>query len=348
MRLRQLNLTRYGRFTGFPIDFGERTPGGRDLHIIYGPNEAGKSTTFNGYLDLIFGIGNQSRYNFLHDYNALRIDSVLEINGQEMPLARIKRREASLLGPGDQPADPAILAAALHGLSRETYRTMFSLDDDTLEQGGEEILASKGELGRLLFAASAGIGDLSEGLETLRERAAKFFMPGARGNELKTLRRELDDLEAERRELDTQASKFDILTKAHRAAETAYMEARSERDRLRTEDGRLKAMKAAFAMQKELSEIEAELAPLAHLPGLPAGWIAEAGELQKQLTTAQAQLDIAETDIESRDGELAELVPDPAIIDVQADLTELKTLAARDQTAREDLPRRRGRSSRAV
>ena len=40
MRLRRLDLTRYGKFTDFAIDFGERADGGPDLHIIYGLNEA--------------------------------------------------------------------------------------------------------------------------------------------------------------------------------------------------------------------------------------------------------------------------------------------------------------------
>ena len=44
---------------------------------------------------------------------------------------------------------------------------MFSLDDDTLEDGGESILASKGDLGQLLFSASAGLSDLGRNLEEI-------------------------------------------------------------------------------------------------------------------------------------------------------------------------------------
>lgn len=38
MRLRRLDLTRYGKFTDCSIDFGERCEGQPDLHVIYGPN----------------------------------------------------------------------------------------------------------------------------------------------------------------------------------------------------------------------------------------------------------------------------------------------------------------------
>ncbi|RTL91453.1 hypothetical protein EJV44_19525 [Ancylobacter aquaticus] len=73
MRLRRLDLTRYGRFTDQSLGFGPRPEGLPDLHIVYGPNEAGKSTAFAAFLDLLFGIGTQSPFNFLHPYSTMRI-----------------------------------------------------------------------------------------------------------------------------------------------------------------------------------------------------------------------------------------------------------------------------------
>jgi uncharacterized protein YhaN len=65
MRLRRLDLARYGKFTDQTIDFGERLADQPDLHLVYGPNEAGKSTAFAGFLDLLFGIETYSKYGFL-------------------------------------------------------------------------------------------------------------------------------------------------------------------------------------------------------------------------------------------------------------------------------------------
>ena len=44
MRLRRLDLTRYGKFTDRSIDFGERTEGQPDLHIIWRPHPLLAST----------------------------------------------------------------------------------------------------------------------------------------------------------------------------------------------------------------------------------------------------------------------------------------------------------------
>ena len=97
MRLRRLDLTRYGKFTDRSIDFGERVEGQPDLHVIYGPNEAGKSTAFAAFLDLLFGIGAQSPFDFLHPYSAMRIGGALEFGTETREFARIKRPQNSLL-----------------------------------------------------------------------------------------------------------------------------------------------------------------------------------------------------------------------------------------------------------
>ena len=95
MRLRRLGLSRYGMFTDHMINFGERIDGSPDLHIVYGANETGKSTALGGFLDLLFGIEPRSRYSFLHGYEAMRIESDLEISEQTYRLVRVRKTKAS-------------------------------------------------------------------------------------------------------------------------------------------------------------------------------------------------------------------------------------------------------------
>ena len=78
MRLRRLDLIRYGHFTdrSFTLPAAES-----DFHIVFGPNEAGKSTALCAIEDLLFGIPMHSPYGFLHDYTRMRIGAVLENRG---------------------------------------------------------------------------------------------------------------------------------------------------------------------------------------------------------------------------------------------------------------------------
>ena len=70
MRFRTLELVRYGAFADRVIDFGDGTV---DLHLVVGPNEAGKSTMLQAVGDFLFGLHSQSTQNWRYEYGALGI-----------------------------------------------------------------------------------------------------------------------------------------------------------------------------------------------------------------------------------------------------------------------------------
>ena len=174
MRLRRLDLIRYGMFTDEVIDFGDEKAGRCDLHIIYGPNETGKTTAVSAYLDLIYGI-KSGRYAFLHPESTMQIGGILELGGQLHEFIRVKSASSSLLDARGQPLPESAIRAELGAVERDGYCSMFSLDDDTLEDGGEDILKSRGDLGQLLFSASAGLSELSQQLVRVRGEADGFY-----------------------------------------------------------------------------------------------------------------------------------------------------------------------------
>jgi uncharacterized protein YhaN len=220
MRVSRLELIRYGKFTDKVLDFGPAPEGGPDLHIVYGPNEAGKSTLFAGLLDLFYGMPSQSPYGFLHGYDMMRVGAEVEAEGRARRFIRIKK-QAGLLDGADQPIPETAMSGLLGGLSRDDYRLMFSLDGDTLKKGGRDILASKGNVGELLFSASAGLADLSGKLVAIEEELDAFHKPGGRKGRLADLRQNDDDLKARRDAADVSASAFSRLVEAVRAAAAA-------------------------------------------------------------------------------------------------------------------------------
>ena len=173
VRIARLDLTRYGRFSDYTIDFGAAPSGGPDFHIVYGLNEAGKSTAAAAILDLLFGIEKQSPYGAAetranwHAYSAMRVGARIEIGGGAHEVARLKRDKNSLVDADNRPLDETFLKAELAGVDRAAFRMMFSLDDESLEKGGEAILESRGDLGQLLFSASAGLAEISGRLDGL-------------------------------------------------------------------------------------------------------------------------------------------------------------------------------------
>ena len=343
MRLASLRLTRYGKFTDRTLEFGAARAGRPDLHIVYGPNEAGKSTAFAAYLDLLYGIRalKEPNYAFLHPYPTLRIGARMELSGGERDLVRIRRAQATLLDANDRPLDEGLLAAELGGIGRDGYRSMFSLDDESLEQGGEEILASRGDLGRILFSGSAGAAGLSQALDAMREEADRFFRSGAQKTRLNELKGELDALKAEREGADMQAGPHRRLVEDRdraAAAHDAALMARGEAAARRDETGRLLATLPLLARLRGLSDA---LAPLRGLPEPPAGWRAELPDLERDEVRLAAEAGAVAREIAALERDRDAVAVDEAALGLGDAHDALAGLRAAALTAAKDLPRRR-------
>ncbi|KQT06594.1 sugar translocase [Rhizobium sp. Leaf391] len=342
MRLSRLDLVRYGKFTGRSLDFGEARTGSPDFHLVYGPNEAGKSTLFSAFLDLLFGIERLSSYGFLHPYATMRIGGAIETGGRVNIVSRVKRNQNSLLDADEQALPDNLFSAALGSIDRATYQMMFSLDDDSIEKGGESILKSEGELGALLFSASSGLPDSAAILSGLKAKADAFYKSQGRKHRLSELKAELDALKDEKAAIDVNAREFaglrktrDVATERHEAAVKTRAELRVSFDQTRSRiDG--------LPLLARLRSLRSDLAAFADLPEPPVVWHGLLPQLLRDETDIEARLGQLQADIERRASELASVERDGVVIGLIDDIRDLERseLEARHRTAARDMPTR--------
>ncbi|OWV89323.1 hypothetical protein ATY75_17460 [Rhizobium sp. N122] len=341
MRLRRLDLTRYGKFTDHSIDFGPARQGSPDLHIVYGLNEAGKSTTFAAYLDLLYGIGERSTYNFLHPYNTMKVGARLEFDDAEYELARLKLRTGSLVDDRGQAVNEALLAGALGGIGREAYRTMFSLDDQSLKEGGNAIIQSKGELGELLFSASSGLAGLSRSLVTAADEANVIYKKRSSSTKLAEHKRALEALKAERSAIDTLASTYSALKSTHEQAETAYAGTTLELAEAKARHQQLTRLLGALPAALELRRLDTDAAGLGDLPRPPSEWFTLLPQLFRDETRLQALVETADRTLQQLADEIEAIAIDDKALAVAAHMDLLDQGRARYLAAESDLPKRR-------
>lgn len=342
MRLNRLDLLRYGKFTGRSLDFGEARPGKADFHLVYGPNEAGKSTLFSAFLDLLFGIERLSGYGFLHPYATMRVGGVIETGGRVHSVSRVKRNQNSLLGPDDQPLPDNLFSAALGSIDRATYQMMFSLDDDSIEKGGESILKSEGELGALLFSASSGLPDSSAILSGLKAQADAFYKPQGRKHKLAELKAEWEALKDEKNAIDINAREFASLRKVRDAAAERHEIAVKARAELRVSFDHARDRIEALPLLARLRGLRSELAGFVDLPEPPAAWHALLPQLQRDEIEIDARLVQLDGDIDRRATEITAIERDAAVLALAGDIRDLEDsgLEARYRTAASDMPNR--------
>ncbi len=342
MRLSRLDLVRYGKFTGRSLDFGEARTGSPDFHLVYGPNEAGKSTLFSAFLDLLFGIERLSSYGFLHPYATMRIGGAIETGGRVITVSRVKRNQNSLLNADDQPLPDNLFSSALGSIDRATYQMMFSLDDDSIEKGGESILKSEGELGALLFSASSGLPDSAAILSGLKAKADAFYKSQGRKHRLSELKAELDALKDEKAAIDVNAREFAGLRKTRDVAAERHEAAVKTRAELRVSFDQVRSRIDGLPLLARLRGLRSDLAAFADLPEPPVVWHGLLPQLLRDETDIEARLGQLQADIERRASELASVERDGVVIGLKDDIRNLESsgLEARHRTGAADMPTR--------
>ena len=342
IRLRQLDLELFGRFTGKQFDFGPRRAAGNpDFHVIYGPNEAGKTTTMEGFLRLLYGFPHREPYDFLHQRKNLRVSGVLEIEGTETAFTRLPTRDPSLRDVRGQELPNSALQAHLSGLSEEDYRNLLCLDDLTIEKGGEEITRAKGDIGRLLFSAAAGISELSAVLDNVREEADGLYRRRASSTRLASLKKDHAEVEKQIRELDISASQYRSLKKAADEARLEEAQVTKSRKDLFAAQARLDAKLKALPLLGEIASLDTKLADFS---AWPAQLDVDPEELVRMLTeqaTAQSNNAKLNEGLARLRSDLAAIERHPEHLALKLDLESLDDLRSRYVTADLDLSRRR-------
>ncbi|RID90698.1 hypothetical protein D2N39_16985 [Gemmobacter lutimaris] len=342
MRLRQLDLELFGGFSGQSFDFGApRGDGEPDFHVIIGRNEAGKTTTMEGFLRLLYGFPHREPYDFLHQRKNLRVSGVLDIDGTEMAFTRLPNREPSLRDARGAEVPNSALQAHLGGLSEEDYRNLFCLDDATIERGGEEITRAKGDIGRLLFSAAAGISDLSEVLDRVRAEADGLYRKRASTTRLASLKKDHAEVERQIRELDISAAQYRKLKQAADEADAEEKRALEHRRGLFAAKAQLEARGRALPLLGEIDALGARLVPFATWP---ARLDIDPETLVRMLTdqaTAQSREHALGAEIDTLRAELAGIERHPEHLAISGEIEALDALRSRYMTAELDLDRRR-------
>lgn len=347
MRIQRLSFDFFGQFTNKHFDFG-KSDGTSDFHIIYGPNEAGKTTAMEGYLRLLYGFPLREPYGFQHQRANLQVSGLLDINGEARSFTRLPSRSGNLRGDAGATLPETALASHLGGLSLEDYRSLLCLDDETIEKGGDDIASARGDIGRLLFSAAAGVADLNAVLEQAQDEANGIYKKGGSKNRVAELKRQLVEVERQIKDLDINANAWRKLKEALQTAENEEVQAKKACDVLRLELAQISAMRRALPKLGEIDRLLPDIAGFADYPDKLDVNSEDLVALKTKQVTAQAELHRLTDEIDKAQQELGELVLDEDRLSLAARLDDLDELRSRMQTAALDLPKRRAAYDEAL
>lgn len=317
MRIDELNLAAFGPFTDRVLDFGKK-----GLHIVYGPNEAGKSSALRGLKALLYGIDERTLDNFLHANDKLRIRGFLcTTDGQELAFIRRKGRKNTLLTSDGESLDEQALAPFLQGVTAELFEMLFGIDHQALVQGGQEILEQKGEVGQALFSAALGSHALHAVLTELDVEADGLFRPRGSTQTINSALKSYADLTKEVRECSLSSRAWDEHRRALGRTTKELENIQSELVDNRIEVNRLQRIQRVLPKLARRRELFQELELLGEVIVLSDDFADRRQQAVHALETAQAIVDKAAPRLKGLQQQLEGLSINGALLE-QAEIIE--------------------------
>ena len=305
MRFNYLNLRAFGHFTDYEINFDPS----KNYHLIYGLNEAGKSTALRSINHFLFGFPQQTLDAFLHGNTKLRIEGELQnTKGEIVRYIRRKGKKNTVIDTNGNVLNESVIDGFLHGISENHFTNMFALNHETLREGGESLLENGGNLGESLFSAASGISVLRKVFEELEKKSADLYKK--RGSTP-----ELNKLLKEEKELRKEIAQYQLKVQTWKELERKYTNGKKEIENLindvkalRSEREKLQRMKLTLPKIAKLRELRNKLLELGEVPALPDNIEELRKEMVQRLESAEKEKKKAENECEETKKELQEIM----------------------------------------
>jgi uncharacterized protein YhaN len=338
VRFDSLTIEKYGVYGELRLPLHD-SPG---LVVIYGPNEAGKSTCLSAISDFLFGIEHNSKYGQIFGYPQMRLEAGLRLsNGQQLILRRRKGTGKTLTDVGGKAVDEAVLSSILGPTSRERFEALFGLGHRALRDGGDRLLQADGDIGRLIVEAGGGLRALVVTMEALGAEAEKLF--AVRRSADRAFYQAYDAFDAADR-----ASKADVKTreayeqarKQVAAAGQEYEARKAEQKRLTEQMSREQRVERVVPSLVALDQVNGKIEPFADLPALRPDFATAVRGALSSRDAARAALEEAEKLRAGLELQTAALVVPIELIKAEAEIRDIVQKSVHVENERKSRPNR--------
>ncbi len=337
MKIRQLHINRFGHFNECDLAFP-----GEGLQVIYGPNEAGKTTLLEFLRGLLFDFPARTPYDFGGQGEMAGVATLELRDGRAVELRRRKgNKDKVAIKLDGQPTDldDAGWLRLLDHADRGLFESVFAFGLDQLSQG--EASLKHESLQSALFGGSlGGISSPDKVVAELGRQADELFKKGGSKPAINALLAELKRLTKEIKDRSLRPEKYhEAETSVAKATDHARA-LHAQVERLRRDHSKIEQRARAWPKWNELQQRRGERTGLSVANNVPADARPRYQILNKELKSLADEQAKRAVEIEQAERSLAALKLDPGAVSYRAGIKSCLELRQSFIEAKEQLPER--------
>ena len=321
MKIRELAVECYGILTDTSMVLE-----GEGLHVLYGPNEAGKSTLLQLIRDTLFGFPQRSPYVFTEHAGEMAVTATLELaNGDRLKYRRRKGRTNEVVGENlttSTSFDKGALQASLGHASPELFQHVFGFSLKELASGEESLRDAR--LSEALYGgALGGLAGFQSVLGDLTKEHEQLYLPSATKRTINLLLGQIKSQQTAIRSAQLRPREYESLENAARDSARRAEELRQLRDARQRELERGRRLLQAVTCWLRRREVAAELEGWTLPPLFPPNALEQYTAITSQRERLLAEQAECQLELDRLQQDLAGLKPRQELLERTAAIQRL-------------------------
>ena len=319
MKIIDIHIYGYGKLEDFTLS------NLKDLQVIYGENEAGKSTIMSFIHSILFGFPTKQQSELRYEpKKGAKYGGKLTVyfpDKGKVIIERVKGKATGdvrvLLADGTIGSEE-LLAELLHHVDKSVFQSIFSFN----LQGLQNIQQLKSEdLGKFLFSAGAlGTDQLLQTENALQKELDNRFKPNGKKPTINEKLKNLKQLYQELKEAEQKNEQYGVQLQKRAVLEEEIKSKQQTQSNKQNQLARCEAWKQIQPLLQEEADLHEELHQFTEA-SFPVDGMRRMERLEGMMKPIEGQLSSLEKRISIMKAEIAENSPNPLLLDNEQEIT---------------------------
>jgi uncharacterized protein YhaN len=329
MRIKELHIDGFGQFRDWTLVLPEAP-----VVVIYGTNEAGKSTLLNYIRTILFGFPKTNRISHYPARSGANHGGFLKIEDGGGNVFQIERFSTQNKAAATVKTQTGIihgepqLSSLLGHASRNVFETVFAFSLDNLQviregpKNRDDLLKDEDISGHI-YSAGLGATELVSALSEIKKNMESIWAPGGRERDANKVEKEIQEIQEKIASITATTDAYSDLQNSHQKTQLDTDQFKKKIEEAERKHGSLLSQEAAWEDWINLRTIEKEIEGLQGHSYLPKNALGQVNKLEIDLENEQKLLEECKVNLSKAQIDATKAMSGTSVLEDESEISEL-------------------------